>query len=213
MASHRRRRLAPLCRSVKTLRAPFVPDVTQADIGAAALQYVRKVSGFQRPAPHNTETFDRAVESVANATRELLDDLVVRGRSYWVLPTFTTRYCAPASEGPRTVRSRLKTCSSTPSPGLALAGPRRAVSVLPAGGADARPLHGRGRGPLRPARLPGPDHLRPRRRMNPLRARRGARQPHSQCQLPPDTRASHLVPEDAPEAIVATVLDFLPKAG
>lgn len=56
-----------------------MPEVTDEDIHAAALQYVRKVSGFHAPAAHNREVFDRAVEGVAEATRELLADLVVRG--------------------------------------------------------------------------------------------------------------------------------------
>ncbi|GAA2240683.1 MULTISPECIES: DUF2277 domain-containing protein [Kitasatospora] len=68
-----------MCRSIKTLRPPVMPEVTQDDIHAAALQYVRKVSGFRAPAAHNREVFDRAVAAVAEATRELLDDLVVRG--------------------------------------------------------------------------------------------------------------------------------------
>ena len=54
-------------------------QVTADDITAAALQYVRKISGFRAPAAHNREAFDRAVATVAGATRELLDDLVVRG--------------------------------------------------------------------------------------------------------------------------------------
>ncbi|MDH6128890.1 DUF2277 domain-containing protein [Kitasatospora sp. GP82] len=68
-----------MCRSIKTLRAPVMPEVTEEDIRAAALQYVRKVSGFRAPAAHNREAFDRAVATVAEATRELLADLVVRG--------------------------------------------------------------------------------------------------------------------------------------
>ncbi|WP_441248459.1 DUF2277 domain-containing protein [Kitasatospora sp. McL0602] len=68
-----------MCRSIKTLRPPLMPDVTEEDIHAAALQYVRKVSGFRAPAAHNREAFDRAVEAVTDATRELLADLVVRG--------------------------------------------------------------------------------------------------------------------------------------
>jgi hypothetical protein len=68
-----------MCRSIKTLREPYEEAVTEADIRAAALQYVRKVSGFQRPAPHNAEVFDQAVDAVAEATRHLLDHLVVRG--------------------------------------------------------------------------------------------------------------------------------------
>ncbi|MFI5527346.1 DUF2277 domain-containing protein [Kitasatospora sp. NPDC051853] len=69
-----------MCRSIKTLRAPVTPEVTEDDVHAAALQYVRKVSGFRAPAGHNQEAFERAVEAVAEATRELLDHLVVRGR-------------------------------------------------------------------------------------------------------------------------------------
>jgi hypothetical protein len=68
-----------MCRSIKTLRAPVTPDPQEADIHAAALQYVRKVSGFRAPAAHNREAFDEAVEAVATATRDLLDSLVVRG--------------------------------------------------------------------------------------------------------------------------------------
>ncbi|MGH3797390.1 MAG: DUF2277 domain-containing protein [Pseudonocardiaceae bacterium] len=67
-----------MCRSIKTLREPYATGVTDADVRAAALQYVRKVSGFRTPAAHNAEPFDRAVDAVAAATRELLDHLVVR---------------------------------------------------------------------------------------------------------------------------------------
>jgi hypothetical protein len=69
-----------MCRSIKTLRPPFTDDVTDVDVRAAALQYVRKVSGFREPAAHNREAFDRAVEEVAASTQRLLDALVVRGR-------------------------------------------------------------------------------------------------------------------------------------
>jgi hypothetical protein len=69
-----------MCRSIKTLRPPFQDDVTDEDIHAAALQYVRKVSGFRAPAAHNSEAFDRAVRTVAEATAELLSALEVRGR-------------------------------------------------------------------------------------------------------------------------------------
>jgi hypothetical protein len=68
-----------MCRSIKTLRPPATPDVSEADIEAAALQYVRKVSGFRAPAAHNRAAFDEAVASVTAATRQLLADLVVRG--------------------------------------------------------------------------------------------------------------------------------------
>jgi hypothetical protein len=68
-----------MCRSIKTLRPPAADEVTDEDIQAAALQYVRKVSGFRRPAAHNAVVFDRAVEAVTRATAELLADLEVRG--------------------------------------------------------------------------------------------------------------------------------------
>jgi hypothetical protein len=68
-----------MCRSIKTLREPYADHVTDADIRAAALQYVRKISGFRTPASHNAEAFDRAVDTVAAATGALLDQLEVRG--------------------------------------------------------------------------------------------------------------------------------------
>ncbi|MER5578129.1 DUF2277 domain-containing protein [Streptomyces massasporeus] len=69
-----------MCRSIKTLRPPAMPEeATEADVRAAALQYVRKVSGFRAPAAHNQEVFDRAVEAIAQATADLLDGLEVRG--------------------------------------------------------------------------------------------------------------------------------------
>ncbi|MFE2461276.1 DUF2277 domain-containing protein [Streptomyces sp. NPDC059402] len=69
-----------MCRSIKTLRPPaLAEEATEDEIRAAALQYVRKVSGFRAPAAHNQEVFDRAVEAVAEATAELLSDLEIRG--------------------------------------------------------------------------------------------------------------------------------------
>ncbi|MGW1835047.1 DUF2277 domain-containing protein [Streptomyces sp. NPDC002067] len=68
-----------MCRSIKTLRPPMTPEVTEDDIKAAALQYVRKVSGFRAPAAHNREVFDEAVDAVTAATRDLLGGLQVRG--------------------------------------------------------------------------------------------------------------------------------------
>ncbi|MBB1243410.1 DUF2277 domain-containing protein [Streptomyces durbertensis] len=68
-----------MCRSIRTLRPPYAESVSEADIRAAALQYVRKVSGFQRPAAHNSAAFERAVEAVTAATTELLGSLTVRG--------------------------------------------------------------------------------------------------------------------------------------
>lgn len=69
-----------MCRSIKTLRPPFADTVTDEDVRAAALQYVRKISGFRAPAAHNREAFDQAVDAVAVATSTLLADLTVRGR-------------------------------------------------------------------------------------------------------------------------------------
>ncbi|MFD8303898.1 DUF2277 domain-containing protein [Streptomyces sp. NPDC059690] len=70
-----------MCRSIKTLRPPALPEeATQEEIRAAALQFVRKVSGFRAPAAHNQEVFDHAVDVIAQATAELLDGLEVRGQ-------------------------------------------------------------------------------------------------------------------------------------
>lgn len=57
----------------------MTPEPDEDDIKAAALQYVRKVSGFRAPAAHNREVFDEAVAAVAAATAQLLDGLEVRG--------------------------------------------------------------------------------------------------------------------------------------
>ncbi len=70
---------ARVCRSIKTLRPPYTYDVTAADLHAAALQYVRKVAGMKRPAPHNQQAFDAAVPAVTEATQLLLRDVQVRG--------------------------------------------------------------------------------------------------------------------------------------
>ena len=69
-----------MCRSIKTLRPPYTETLTDGDVRAAALQYVRKISGFRAPAPHNSAAFDAAVDAVAAATDELLRTLVVRGK-------------------------------------------------------------------------------------------------------------------------------------
>ncbi|MFJ9346101.1 DUF2277 domain-containing protein [Streptomyces sp. NPDC101237] len=71
-----------MCRSIKTLRPPqLAAEATEEEIRAAALQYVRKVSGFRTPAAHNREVFERAVDAVAEATAALLGGLEVRGRT------------------------------------------------------------------------------------------------------------------------------------
>ena len=63
-----------MCRSIVTLRGE--DEATDAEVHAAALQFVRKVSGHRTPSRANQEAFDRAVTEVAAATRRLLDDLV-----------------------------------------------------------------------------------------------------------------------------------------
>ncbi|MFP5350967.1 MAG: DUF2277 domain-containing protein [Actinomycetota bacterium] len=66
-----------MCRSIKTLRDPQDPP-SDEEIRAAALQYVRKVSGYRSPSRANAPVFEGAVEEIALATKRLLDDLVVR---------------------------------------------------------------------------------------------------------------------------------------
>jgi hypothetical protein len=67
-----------MCRSIKTLRPPYAEHVTDEDVRAAARQYVKKISGFQRPAKHNAEAFEQAVQAVASATAVLLGQLEIR---------------------------------------------------------------------------------------------------------------------------------------
>ncbi|MEU0700377.1 DUF2277 domain-containing protein [Streptomyces bacillaris] len=72
-----------MCRSIKTLRPPALPqEATEEDMRAAALQYVRKVSGFRAPAAHNREVFDRAVDEITAATMKLLGGLEIRGSAH-----------------------------------------------------------------------------------------------------------------------------------
>ncbi len=64
-----------MCRNIKTLHN-FEPPATDDEIRAAALQYVRKVSGAQRPSKANEAVFERAVDEIAHVTQHLLADLV-----------------------------------------------------------------------------------------------------------------------------------------
>ena len=64
-----------MCRSIHTLYN-FEPPATREEVDAAALQYVRKISGFTKPSQANEEAFDRAVEAVAAASERLLGELV-----------------------------------------------------------------------------------------------------------------------------------------
>ena len=64
-----------MCRNIHTL-FNFDPPATDEEVRAAALQYVRKVSGFTKPSHANEQAFDRAVDEVAAASRRLIDSLV-----------------------------------------------------------------------------------------------------------------------------------------
>jgi len=61
-----------MCRSIKTLRGN---EPTESEVSAAALQFVRKVSGYRVPSKKNAEAFDRAVAEIAEASERLLDAL------------------------------------------------------------------------------------------------------------------------------------------
>jgi len=66
-----------MCRSIKTL-FNFEPPATDAEIRAAALQFVRKLSGFHAPSKSNQAVFDRAVDEIAASARELVVSLVTQ---------------------------------------------------------------------------------------------------------------------------------------
>ncbi len=66
-----------MCRSIKTLRRQGEP-ATDGEIATAALQYVRKVSGYRKPSQANADAFDGAVDEIAAASRRLLDALKTR---------------------------------------------------------------------------------------------------------------------------------------
>ena len=65
-----------MCRSIKVLRRPAEP-ATRDEMSAAALQFVRKVSGYRKPSRANQEAFDRAVKEVADSVEKLLSQLGV----------------------------------------------------------------------------------------------------------------------------------------
>jgi hypothetical protein len=66
-----------MCRSIKTLRRTDEP-ATDDEIRAAALQFVRKISGYRMPSQRNTLAFDAAVDDVAGAARRLLEGIAAR---------------------------------------------------------------------------------------------------------------------------------------
>lgn len=63
-----------MCRNIRTLHN-FAPPATEDEVRAAALQYVRKISGYTRPSQVNAEAFERAVEAVAEVSLRLLEEL------------------------------------------------------------------------------------------------------------------------------------------
>jgi len=64
-----------MCRNIRPLHN-FAPPATEEEVRDAALQFVRKVSGFTKPSQANAEAFERAVETIAEATMRMLDDYV-----------------------------------------------------------------------------------------------------------------------------------------
>ena len=70
-----------MCRSIKTLRFPDHP-ASEQEINEAALQFVRKVSGYRKPSRANRAAFDAAVHQIALTTQGLLNNLVQPGEAY-----------------------------------------------------------------------------------------------------------------------------------
>ena len=85
-----------MCRSIKTLRV-LDPPATPDEIEAAALQYVRKISGYRQPSSKNEEAFSRALEEITSSTRRLLEALP---------PGSTTREEMAAAAAARTAARR-----------------------------------------------------------------------------------------------------------
>ena len=83
-----------MCRNIKNLYN-FEPPATEEEIHASSLQFVRKLSGFNRPSRSNEEAFNRAVEAVSYAARELIDSLTTtappRDREVEARPVLTHR--------------------------------------------------------------------------------------------------------------------------
>ena len=66
-----------MCRNIKQLYN-FEPHATSDEVHAAALQFVRKISGFQKPSAANEVAFNRAIEDIAHASHHLLEDLITQ---------------------------------------------------------------------------------------------------------------------------------------
>lgn len=89
-----------MCRNITTLRG-LEPAATADEIEAAARQYVRKVSGVQKPTVVTDEAFERAVRAVTEATAELLGGLPPRRQPPPVLPPLRRRAQGPVPAGPK----------------------------------------------------------------------------------------------------------------
>jgi hypothetical protein len=70
-----------VCRSIKVLRKLGAPRATADELNAAALQFIRKISGYRHPSAANQEAFQLAVTEVAAASQRLLDSLAIPSRS------------------------------------------------------------------------------------------------------------------------------------
>ncbi|MFT3892100.1 MAG: DUF2277 domain-containing protein [Anaerolineales bacterium] len=66
-----------MCRSIKTLRNAEIP-ATEEEVRAAALQFVRKVSGYRKPSKVNEAAFEMAIQEIARSTQKLLDSIAVK---------------------------------------------------------------------------------------------------------------------------------------
>lgn len=66
-----------MCRSIKTLRNAEIP-ATEEEIRAAALQFVRKVSGYRKPSKVNEAAFEQAIEEIARSTQKLLESVSIK---------------------------------------------------------------------------------------------------------------------------------------
>jgi hypothetical protein len=66
-----------MCRSIKVLRRAETP-ATEVEVREAALQFVRKISGYRQPSKRNAEAFDAAVDEIADSSRRLLDAVTAR---------------------------------------------------------------------------------------------------------------------------------------
>ena len=64
-----------MCRNIRTLHN-FEPPATEDEVRGAAIQYVRKISGFTKPSKANAEAFQRAIDAVTEISQQLLDELV-----------------------------------------------------------------------------------------------------------------------------------------